>query len=443
MVEGRQFRTQSDYARALHDRKIIEELRAKKEFGSKAGLENLLGELEAGKYRFMTILGEDFREEVQEALAQAEHTAGRSKKTVGRFGKKASAGSQGSVRETKGTAPGSGKHSAGPGRVRQTGTEPRPGGSSPGRDRAQVRQGRVPQNLDGGGKTGERQGNKPDDKLSEEMKAYVQEELKRQEKRRKRLILLCSAVAVCCLGYFGVYSWHHYKTGQAYDKLSQLKEMPVIGSGEVMPPTGPLFTLDEPTEPREVLDEYKNLLNKNKKLIGWVKIDDTNIDYPVMQTSDNEYYLTHNLNQENDRNGSIFMDKDCDVLKPSTNYIIYGHHMKSGNMFGKLDLYQDESYCKEHPYIQFDTIYEKGTYEVMYVFRSRVYREEEIVFKYYQFIDANSEQEFDSYMSEMASMSLYDTGVTAEYGDQLLTLSTCDYQEKNGRFVVVAKKVKE
>lgn len=443
MVEGRQFRTQSDYARALHDRKIIEELRAKKEFGSKAGLENLLGELEAGKYRFMTILGEDFREEVQEALAQAEHTAGRSKKTVGRFGKKASAGRQGSVRETKGTAPGSGKHSAGPGRVRQTGTEPRPGGSSPGRDRAQVRQGRVPQNLGGGGKTGERQGNKPDDKLSEEMKAYVQEELKRQEKRRKRLILLCSAVAVCCLGYFGVYSWHHYKTGQAYDKLSQLKEMPVIGSGEVTPPTGPLFTLDEPTEPREVLDEYKNLLNKNKKLIGWVKIDDTNIDYPVMQTSDNEYYLTHNLNQENDRNGSIFMDKDCDVLKPSTNYIIYGHHMKSGNMFGKLDLYQDENYCKEHPYIQFDTIYEKGTYEVMYVFRSRVYREEEIVFKYYQFIDANSEQEFDSYMSEMASMSLYDTGVTAEYGDQLLTLSTCDYQEKNGRFVVVAKKVKE
>lgn len=444
MVEGRQFRTQSDYARALHDRKIIEELRAKKEFGSKAGLENLLGELEAGKYRFMTILGEDFREEVQEALAQAEHTAGRSKKTVGRFGKKASAGSQGSVRETKGTAPGSGKHSAGPGRVRQTGTEPRPGGSSPGRDRAQVRQGSVRQNQGGGGKkTGERQGNKPDDKLSEEMKAYVQEELKRQEKRRKRLILLCSAVAVCCLGYFGVYSWHHYKTGQAYDKLSQLKEMPVIGSGEVTPPTGPLFTLDEPTEPREVLDEYKNLLNKNKKLIGWVKIDDTNIDYPVMQTSDNEYYLTHNLNQENDRNGSIFMDKDCDVLKPSTNYIIYGHHMKSGNMFGKLDLYQDENYCKEHPYIQFDTIYEKGTYEVMYVFRSRVYREEEIVFKYYQFIDANSEQEFDSYMSEMASMSLYDTGVTAEYGDQLLTLSTCDYQEKNGRFVVVAKKVKE
>ena len=110
-------------------------------------------------------------------------------------------------------------------------------------------------------------------------------------------------------------------------------------------------------------------------------------------------------------------------------------------MFGKLELYQEEDYYKEHQYINFDTIYEKGTYQIMYVFRSRVYKEDEIVFKYYQFIDANGEQEFNSNMQEMAAMSFYDTGVTAEYGDQLLTLSTCDYQEKDGRFVVVAKKI--
>ena len=137
------------------------------------------------------------------------------------------------------------------------------------------------------------------------------------------------------------------------------------------------------------------------------------------------------------------MDKDCDVLKPSTNLILYGHHMKNGQMFGDLDLYSSEEYFKEHRYIQFDTIYEKGTWEVMYVFRSRVYSEEEIVFKYYQFIDALSEQEFNSNMQEMAAMSLYDTGVTAQYGDRLLTLSTCDYEEADGRFVVVAKKVSE
>ena len=160
-----------------------------------------------------------------------------------------------------------------------------------------------------------------------------------------------------------------------------------------------------------------------------------------MQTSDNEYYLDHNLNQEYDKNGSIFMDTACDVIKPSTNFILYGHHMQSGKMFGDLDKYSSKSYYEKHKYIDFDTIYEKGIYEVMYVFRSRVYSEEDVVFKYYQFIDAMSEVEFNSNMKEMAAVSLYDTGVTASYGDRLLTLSTCDYQEKNGRFVVVAKKV--
>lgn len=248
--------------------------------------------------------------------------------------------------------------------------------------------------------------------------------------------------AVCCLGYFGIYTYYDYRTNSTYEALSDLRLNRLPTTAAPTPAATPQFTLDETApEPKEVLEEFKTLLNKNQKLIGWLKIDDTNIDYPVMQTSDNEYYLDHNLNQEYDKNGSIFMDKDCDVLQPSTNFILYGHHMKSGQMFGNLDRYSSEAYYKEHPYIQFDTIYERGTYQVMYVFRSHVYSEEEIAFKYYQFIDVNSEKEFDSYMQEMAAMSYYDTGVTAEYGDQLLTLSTCDYQEKDGRFVVVAKKI--
>ena len=99
------------------------------------------------------------------------------------------------------------------------------------------------------------------------------------------------------------------------------------------------------------------------------------------------------------------------------------------------------SYYEKHKTIQFDTIYEKGTYEVMYVFRSQVYNENDLVFKYYQFINANSAAEFDAYMSEMAQLALYDTGVTASYGDSLLTLSTCDSSQTDGRFVVVAKKI--
>ena len=269
----------------------------------------------------------------------------------------------------------------------------------------------------------------------------VEEVLLQQERRRKLIVRISSVVAILCLGYFGVYSFYNYRTESAYREMNELKggDNAVITASAA--PEGPLYTLDDTPAVKEVLDEYKKLLKTNKRLIGWIKIDDTNINYPVMQTENNEYYLDHNANEEHDINGAIFMDKDCDVIKPSTNYILYGHHMKNGKMFGKLDSYQYESYYKEHPYISFDTIYEKGTYQVMYVFRSRVYKETEIVFKYYQFIDANSEQEFESNMQEMAAMSLYDTGVTAEYGDQLLTLSTCDYQETNGRFVVVAKKI--
>jgi len=281
------------------------------------------------------------------------------------------------------------------------------------------------------------------DEKTASVDSLVAEELKNREKKRRLIIALCSVLAIGCLGYFVAYSYYIQRTNDTYRQWSELKNTGASGNSPGTSSDGQVmihYDEDSGYIP-EVLDEYKNLLNKNKKLIGWVKIDDTNIDYPVMQTTDNEYYLDHNLNQEYDKNGSIFMDKDCDVLKPSTNFILYGHHMKSGQMFGGLDKYQKQSYAEDHPYISFDTIYEHGTYQVMYVFRSRVYSEEDVNFKYYQFIDALSETEFDSNMQEMAEMSLYDTGVTAEYGDRLLTLSTCDYKEKNGRFVVVAKKI--
>ncbi len=385
VVEGRQFRSESEYKRALRDKETIDRLR-RQALGSNAEqLDKLKRDVKEGKYQFYTLLGQDFQEELGE-MSVLPKKSGMGKKGAGRTG----SGREALFKQKK----------------------------SPPKRKSKEEE--------------------------EQLNAIALEELRKREKRRRILLVLCSLLGVACLSYFCLYSYYDYKTRISYKQLSDLKEKTVIGQ---IKPTAPdvqqtvHVNLDGEPEPKEVLEEYKNLLNKNKKLIGWLKIDDTNIDYPVMQTSDNEYYQDHNLNQEYDKNGSIFMDKDCDVLKPSTNYILYGHHMKSGRMFGKLDSYASEDYGKKHSYIQFDTIYEKGLYQVMYVFRSRVYSEEEIVFKYYQFIDALSEQEFDSYMQEMSAMSLYDTGVTAQYGDQLLTLSTCDYKEKNGRFVVVAKKV--
>lgn len=387
IVEGRQFRTEADYRRALRDKKVIDRLREQIDFQNRSQLSQLVKALQQKKYPFLTLLGQDFMEEAEEALQQLNKSPSGAGK---RKGKQAAKKSSGQSPGRKGTA------------------QPPPGGT--GQD--------------------------------DQMEKYVQEELRRREKIRKRLALLCSVVAVVCLGYFGIYTYQASRTEREFARLAAYKEKEQdLLVQEVT--VSPLIHYTEEGERviPEVLDEYKNLYNSNKRLIGWLKIDDTKIDYPVMQTTNNEYFLNHNFNQQSDRNGALFLDKDCDVLEPSTNLIIYGHHMKSGNMFGTLDKYSSEEFYKEHPVIQFDSIYEKGTYEVMYVFRSRIYSEEDVVFKYYQFIDAGSEQEFNSNMQEMASMSLYDTGVTASYGDRLLTLSTCDYYVDDGRFVVVAKRV--
>lgn len=270
----------------------------------------------------------------------------------------------------------------------------------------------------------------------EELKEQILLEIKKTERRRKLIASLCTLTAICSLGYAFLYYYNTDKTTKKSETLSNLKdtttsELSLQVKGETK----------EVVE-REILEEYKKIYNLNKKLIGWIKIDDTIIDYPVMQTNNNEYYLDYNFEQEKDKNGSIFMDTACDASDRSMNLILYGHNMKSGKMFGSLKNYKKESYYQKHQIIQFDTIYEKGTYQVMYVFESPVYSEEDITFKYYQFIDAVSEEEFYSNMKEMEKMSFYDTGVTAEYGEDLLTLSTCDSSEPNGRFVVVAKRIK-
>lgn len=286
-------------------------------------------------------------------------------------------------------------------------------------------------------------GNKGLDSIKDEkLKKAVIEELKRQERRRKAIITFCIVAAIGCFGYFFFYQYMGNRTEETTTEWAFLKEKsaekhrneeddgPVVvhKTGEVEAPP--------------VLPEFVDLLAKNKSIIGWIKIPDTNIDYPVMQTQNNDYYLDHNFNQEYDKNGSIFLDANCDVIDRSTNLIIYGHHMKSGKMFGSLDAFANEEYYQSHPTFEFDTIYEKGTYAIAYVFRSQVFAEDEITFKYYQFINANSEAEFYSNMQSMADMSLYQTGVVPQYGDQLVTLSTCDRsQTAEGRFVVVGVKI--
>lgn len=391
-VAGRKFRTEADYKAALRDQAKIDEIKSKVNMEQPGEVITLYTDMQMGKYRFETTVGNDFDDEIYE-LAQQYKSRGYTKDSKLNQKKK--------------------KISHKDGRAKQY-------NSSEKKNRTKDKKEVALEDYDAG------------------MQKEILAELKKRDKRRSFLVVLCSIVAIGCFGYFGVYYYFSDRTEMDYNSLANLK-----GDTSLSAVTSPvtIHYTDGDEEELTVLEEYQTLYNKNKKLIGWLKIDDTNIDYPVMQTVNNEYYLDHNYNQEYDKNGSLFLDKDCDVVHRNTNLIIYGHHMKSGKMFGNLNLYSSEDYCKKHSTIQFDTIYEKGTYQVMYVFRSRIYNEDEIVFKYYQFLDAASEKEFSSYMQEMAALSLYDTGVTAAYGDELLTLSTCDNSEQDGRFVVVAKRV--
>lgn len=389
-VSGRRFRTEADYKAALRDQAKIDKIKTQVNMEQPGEVITLYDEIGAGTYRFETVIGNDFDDEIYE-LAQNYKRQGYDKDSRLPDGKK-----------------------------------------------KKNRTGQTRKALKDSGKKGVKKEKVSLNEFDKEMQKEILHELKKREKRRKLTVLMCSLVAVLCFGYFGIYYFFSGRAQAQYENLVQLK-----GDSRL---AGTLFrevhhSEDEVIE-LEILEEYQTLYHKNKKLIGWLKIDDTNIDYPVMQSKDEEYYLTHNFNQEYDRNGSIFMDPACDVLKSGTNLILYGHHMRSGNMFGDLDKYESREYMEKHATIEFDTLYEKGTYKVMYVFRDRLRQDTEITFKYYQFIEANSAEEFASNMNAMAEMSFYDTGVKAAWGDQLLTLSTCDSREEDGRFVVVAKRVK-
>lgn len=215
-------------------------------------------------------------------------------------------------------------------------------------------------------------------------------------------------------------------------------------------PTEPTVeTTEPPTEaPTELvmLDNMAELYAQNPEIVGWIRIDDTKLDYPVMQTPDDEQkYDRLNFEGKLDLAGLPYIKAACSVdpLDESQNWIIYGHNMKNGTAFKTVILYKDQKFWEEHPTIYYSTLYEERTYEVIAAFEDRIYMKADTCFKYYQFIDPETEEDFNTGLAYFKEKSLYDIEATAEYGDHLITLVTCAYHTKNGRFVVVAREITE
>lgn len=186
--------------------------------------------------------------------------------------------------------------------------------------------------------------------------------------------------------------------------------------------------------------DLQSILKINSDIIGWIKIDGTNIDYPVMQNED--FYLHRNVYKNYSNSGTPYLAEYCNV-KTSDNLIIYGHHMNNNTMFSNLVNYENYNYYKNHKYIKFYTLEDNKTiendYEIVFAFKTVAYSDKG--FKYYNYTKFYDENDFNSFVQKCRNYEFYNTNVKVNYGDKLITLSTCEYSQKNGRMVIIAKKI--
>ena len=258
------------------------------------------------------------------------------------------------------------------------------------------------------------------------------------------IILLVAVIVFVVSGSVLTYHiYQEYKEEKRYDELRE----------EVSSDKLQFEFKDEPQlseeEKRQLvvnnrLDSYARLYEENSDIYGWIRIEDTNVNYPVMYTPNNsEFYLRRNFDKEYAFGGTPFVEPRSINDEYLGNVIIYGHNGPGDTMFADVSNYSSSDYWKEHKIIEFDTLNKVQRYEVLAFFSSQVYEVDDQVFKYYHHYTLPDEQSFDYYVRNVKQLAAYETGVSAEFGDELITLSTCNYSREDGRYVLVAKKISE
>ena len=246
---------------------------------------------------------------------------------------------------------------------------------------------------------------------------------KKNKKNKSPLLVIFFSIFILALGYLIIYFYN-------YNKNKNLYENTIISEEELVN-----------TETENML-KVKKLQEENADVKGWIQIEDTSINYPLLQGTDNEFYIKNNYKKEEDKYGSIMINKNSDLKNKNSNVIIYGHNMLDDKMFQNLLKYTDKSFYDEHSIVKITTEEEEMQYQIMYAFKSRVfYKSEKNVFRYYQYYNFDNENQYNEYLENCKKIQLYDTGVSATYGEQILTLITCEYSQENGRMVVVAKRI--
>ena len=272
------------------------------------------------------------------------------------------------------------------------------------------------------------------------------------------LLLILVAVFGFCAWYLADYYIGSKQQAEVYDDLASLveqvrgtaptaprQEVATDEAGNTLPNDGD-FEMMVPTPVENIrneegiLLEYAELYARNPDVAGWITIEGTKINYPVMHTPGRaDYYLKRNFSGEYSSWGCIYAREECDLETPSDNVTLYGHNMKDGSMFAGLKAYVSRDYWQQHRYIRFDTLREHHVYEIFAVFTTTA--TEGQGFEYHDFINAADEQAFDTFIAKCLSLSLYGTDIVPEYGDKIICLSTCEYTQTNGRLVVAAVRI--
>ena len=256
------------------------------------------------------------------------------------------------------------------------------------------------------------------------------------------VVLLLAAFGVSAF-LVGSYLLEGKEQEESYNNLASIAAAGQVEARETTAAaaTETVDSTAETTEPEPtMIPGYAEIYEMNDDTVGWIKIEGTQLDYPVMQTPDSvDYYLQRDFYGKDSSRGCIYAREVCDLNEPSDNITIYGHNMADGSMFAALNAYVNKSAWENNSLIFFDTLTEYHTYKIFAVFKTSANIGEG--FSYHQFVDAENEEEFNEFVSTCKELAFYDTGITLVYGDKMICLSTCEYTLNNGRLVVAAVRI--
>lgn len=263
---------------------------------------------------------------------------------------------------------------------------------------------------------------------------------------RKFLLIIAITTFLGSAGYLGVFYYQAISNRILTQEMASQYEAGILSDTKLVIPDN---------YPKDYQRKFGNLYAMNPDVGGWLQIKDTQVNYPVVHyTADNNYYMRRDFTKKSNRHGVPWLDASCTINPQSENYIIYGHNMTDGQMFGELSKYKPSSgsgleFLQAHPIITMDDVYRNNSYKIFSVFITNAKTKYGDIFNYNQFTDLSNPQNFNNFVEEVTQRSFYTSNVDIQAGDQFITLSTCSYEygpvsdDSDVRTVIVGRKLRK